>query len=149
MTRENTAARVRDLAGPLGAFRSFDQQSRETDAWLNSMGAGAVAELVDLFLDPPGAAELGGFERDDVSQVVDELLCRVATMRPIETVPALVAYLDDQRARPYVADALAAAGTDEAREALAGYLAAHPGLSPEETVPLREAVAEIDARSQP
>ena len=110
MTRETTAARVRDLAGPLGPFRSIEQQARDTDNWLDSMGSGAIDVLVDFFI-APAPNELQHVDPEEFADIVDELLCRVATIRPLDSVPLLATYLADDRTRSHVADALGAAGS--------------------------------------
>jgi hypothetical protein len=143
MTRETTAARVRDLAGPLGPFRSIEQQARDTDNWLDSMGSGAIDVLVDFFIAPPTPNELQHVDPEEFADIVDELLCRVATIRPLDSVPLLATYLADDRTRSHVADALGAAGSEDARDALAAYLTGELSLGPEDLARLGEAIAEI------
>lgn len=143
MSREDTVAQVRDLAGPLGPFQSLDEQSRRTDDWLRSIGKEILAQLLDLVSTPPSAAELRGAEADVFSDVLGELLSRVAALWPAESVPQLVARLDDDRARRFAAEALGASGSRDAQRELIAYLEAHPDLPPNEALPLVEAVAEV------
>jgi hypothetical protein len=144
VTREDVVARVRDLAGPLGPFQSLEEQLRRTDDWLQSMGDDAVDELLGLITTPASADELRGAEDEVFTEVLGELLCRVAKLRPTESVPRLAAHLRNDRARPFVADALGSSGSREAEREIAVYLKAHPGLTPDELLPLVEAAAELN-----
>lgn len=143
MTREGIVARVRDLAGPLGPFQSFDEQLQQTDEWLQSLGEKALDQLLDLIVTPASADELRGVENEIVMAVIGELLCRVAEMRPAESVPRLVAYLSNDHVRPFVADALGSSGSPEGQREAAAYVTAHPDLPADEMIPLVEAVAEV------
>lgn len=143
MTREEIVARVRDLAGPLGPFQSLDEQQRRTDDWLRSMGDEAIDGLLGLIEAPPSADELRGTEDDVFTDVVGELLCRVAKLRPVESVPRLAALLANDRARQFAADSLGSSGSRQAQREIAGYLEAHPDLPPDEVLTLAEAVAEV------
>jgi hypothetical protein len=143
MTRADVAGRVRDLAGPLGPFQSFEDQLRQTDDWLQSLGDGAVDELIDLITTQPSAGERGTADDDAFTAVVGELLCRLAGLRPAASVPRLVVYLDSERARSFAADALGSSRSPVAQRELAAYLLAHPYLVPDQALPLVEAVAEV------
>ena len=143
MTREEIVAGIRDLAGPLGPFQSLDDQLERTDGWLRLMGDDAVDQLVSLITDPPSMHELGETESEVFTDVLGEMLCRLATLRPAESVPRLSAHLASDRARPFVADALGSSKSAEAQREIAHYLKENPHLPMSDVLALVEAAAEV------
>ena len=143
MTRAENVERVRDLAGPLGPFRSLADQQRLTDGWLDSRGLDAIDDVIELIVHPPTAAELRGTDPEEFSDVLGELLCRAAQLRPAESVPVLARQLADERVRHFAADALAATRSVEAQRALLASAMTDPDLAEDPADTVVDAVLEI------
>lgn len=98
--------RLTDLAGPLGPFTSPAERERDEQAFLASLTASAVDDLIAIVTDPARGLQLHEAHRESYELLLEEALVAAGRAHPRHLLDRVIPLLRDPVARPPAIDVL-------------------------------------------
>ena len=105
-SRAQLIERLTDLAGPLGPFTSPAEREHDEQAFLASLDASTVDDLIAIVTDPARGLQLHEAHRESYELLLEEALVAAGREDPRQLFDRVVPLLRDPVARPPAIDVL-------------------------------------------
>lgn len=142
MNRKDIIDTLLDFAGPLGPFRSFEDEENARKLWHNSLDLSSIDILTDIILNPPEEKELAPVTTVFFESEIIEALTSVGRKNKTDFLKEAENLIHLEKARPIVIDVIGSLRSEKGIELLEQILQKQI-LSDDEVIRLASSFSEI------